>query len=55
MIVFVAVGGWDNEGYAKPLGVYATQEMAERAMKADQKDRRITYNFTEVVEYEFHE
>lgn len=48
MKVWVVVGAWDREGYAEPIGVFSSKELATRAVQDGCKE----YDFTEVMEYE---
>jgi hypothetical protein len=48
MKVFVAIGGYAYEGYAAPIGVYSTKELAEEAIKKASRG----YDDREIFEYE---
>lgn len=51
MKVWVALGGWDHEGYSLPIGVYTSPELAFDALKLGYD----AYQEKIVVEYELDE
>lgn len=47
MKVWVAIGGWNYEGFSKPMGIFSTQEKAKEVADASKG-----YGYVEVIEYE---